>query len=443
MKLTTSRPLMKLTTSRPLMKLATSRSLMEQTTSRISFLVVYSSGFGITAGAHRLWSHRAYKARWPLKLLLIILFTVAGQVSGLLCEYTGGTECLLRCSTHNALRSLCPQRHVYAWALDHRVHHKFSETDADPHNAKRGFLFSHVGWLVLTPHPDVVAKRALVDMSDLEEDMFVVWHKRLYVPLFAIFVLAVPVLVPWYFWDETLWNCFFVMFNSRFCITLNIAFFVNSVAHMWGNRPYDNVPRGLAPQLPVITRCPLPRATELPIVIVLKPSCHSFINTTIISSERGQRSPLAFLDALINPEGVCTGSTVSKQRSISPVENLAVSLAALGEGWHNYHHVFPWDYKTAELGDYTFNLTTAFIDMFAKIGWAYDLKSVSPDMVKRRVERSGDGSHGLWGWGDKDMSEEDRREFEDEDRRWFEEEDPLGKDEKTVVRSAADKHKAV
>lgn len=76
------------------------------------------------------------------------------------------------------LKILVFQRHVYAWALDHRVHHKYSETDADPHNAKRGFLFSHVGWLVLTPHPDVVEKRKAVDMSDLEADQILMWHKK-------------------------------------------------------------------------------------------------------------------------------------------------------------------------------------------------------------------------------------------------------------------------
>lgn len=41
---------------------------------------IYTSGFGITAGAHRLWSHRAYKAKWPLRLLLVFLFTITGQV---------------------------------------------------------------------------------------------------------------------------------------------------------------------------------------------------------------------------------------------------------------------------------------------------------------------------------------------------------------------------
>lgn len=97
-------------------------------------------------------------------------------------------------------------------------------------------------------------------------------------------------------------------------------------------------------------------------------------------------------------------------RYISPVENLAVSLAALGEGWHNYHHVFPWDYKTGELGN-SYNPSTTFIDFFARLGWAYDLKSVSPDMIARRAQRSGDGSH-VWGYGDNDIDKEDLAELD-------------------------------
>ena len=83
---------------------------------------------------------------------------------------------------------------------------------------------------------------------------------------------------------------------------------------------------------------------------------------------------------------------------------------ALGEGWHNYHHTFPWDYKTSELGNYSFNFTTAFVDFFAKIGWAYDMKTVSKDTIKSRVERTGDGTHDLWGWEDKDITKEDREQ---------------------------------
>ncbi|KAG5334260.1 ACOD desaturase, partial [Acromyrmex heyeri] len=36
---------------------------------------------GITAGSHRLWSHRSYKAKWPMRLILMIFQTIAFQVS--------------------------------------------------------------------------------------------------------------------------------------------------------------------------------------------------------------------------------------------------------------------------------------------------------------------------------------------------------------------------
>lgn len=95
-------------------------------------------------------------------------------------------------------------------------------------------------------------------------------------------------------------------------------------------------------------------------------------------------------------------------RHINPSQNKTVAVLAVGEGWHNYHHTFPWDYKTAELGEYSVNLTALFIDCMAKIGWAYDLKTVSSDIIQKRVERTGDGSHATWGWGDKDQSSDER-----------------------------------
>lgn len=73
-----------------------------------------------------------------------------------------------------------------------------------------------------------------------------------------------------------------------------------------------------------------------------------------------------------------------------------MSLCALGEGWHNYHHVFPWDYKAAEI-PWKINFTTFLIDMFAKIGWAYDLKQPSEELIRKTIERHGDGSHSKFG----------------------------------------------
>ncbi|KAF7396048.1 hypothetical protein HZH68_010098 [Vespula germanica] len=215
---------------------------------------LYSGLVGITAGAHRLWTHKSYKAKWPMRVILMICQTIAFQ------------------------------NHIYEWVRDHRVHHKYTDTDADPHNAKRGFFFSHIGWLMLKKHPDVIKKGATIDMSDLEKDPVVVWQRKY----------------------------------------------------------------------------------------------------------------------------------------ISPTDSYSVGITAIGEGWHNYHHVFPWDYKTSELNSYSMNFTTAVIDGFAKLGWAYDLKTVSPEMIQRRAARTGDGtkyhlidheyehtSNNVWGWDDSDMIPED------------------------------------
>lgn len=54
-----------------------------------AFVVGTHSGLGITAGAHRLWSHRAYKAKLPLRIFLAFLQTMAGQVSLILKEWRG------------------------------------------------------------------------------------------------------------------------------------------------------------------------------------------------------------------------------------------------------------------------------------------------------------------------------------------------------------------
>lgn len=85
----------------------------------------------------------------------------------------------------------------------------------------------------------MVAKRKVIDMRDLEADPIVMFQKKYFEILFAICSIGVPVLFPWYFLNASLWSSFWVMFNLRFCVTLNIAFFINSVAHMFGRKPYD------------------------------------------------------------------------------------------------------------------------------------------------------------------------------------------------------------
>jgi len=275
-------------------------------TSIFALVLYLASGLGITGGAHRLWAHRSYKATLPLRILLAFFNTIAFQ----------------DCAIH--------------WARDHRVHHKYSETDADPHNATRGFFFAHVGWLLCKKHPEVIAKGKGLDISDLEADPVLSFQKKYYLLLMPICCFVLPTFIPVLLWGETLKNAWFVAAMFRWTFVLNVTWLVNSAAHIFGDHPYDQY--------------------------------------------------------------------------INPSENKSVALFAFGEGWHNYHHVFPWDYKTAELGNYRSNFTTCFIDCMAKIGWAYDLKTVAPETIKKRVERTGDGTHHTWGWGDKDQTPVERDE---------------------------------
>lgn len=64
------------------------------------------------------------------------------------------------------------------WVRDHRVHHKYTDTTADPHNANRGFFFSHCGWLTMKKHPDVIKKGKQVDLDDVLSDPVVQFQER-------------------------------------------------------------------------------------------------------------------------------------------------------------------------------------------------------------------------------------------------------------------------
>ncbi|XP_052133112.1 acyl-CoA Delta-9 desaturase-like, partial [Frankliniella occidentalis] len=111
------------------------------------------------------------------------------------------------------------------------------------------------------------------------------------------------------------------------------------------------------------------------------------------------------------PENTLTNFSphASVFRSIAARENVLVALGVGGEGYHNYHHVFPWDYKSGEFSYYASNYGAVFIELMARLGQASHLKSVNHDMVRARAQRTGDGSHPVWGWGDKDLRDEDKR----------------------------------
>ncbi|XP_050676925.1 acyl-CoA Delta(11) desaturase-like isoform X3 [Leptidea sinapis] len=256
-----------------------------------NWFVFVLASIGVTAGAHRLWSHRAFKAKLPLQILLMVMQTLSFQ------------------------------RTVAHWVRDHRLHHRYSDTDADPHNASRGFFFSHIGWLLVKEHEEVEKRIKHVDMSDILSNPVLKFQYDYAEPFIIIVSLLPSTIIPVYFWGESL-NVAWHLAVLRCTLNQHMTFLVNSAAHIWGNKPYDH--------------------------------------------------------------------------SIKPAQNLTVSVASLGEGFHNYHHTFPWDYRAAELGNNCLNMTTLFIDFFKWIGWAYDLKTVDEDTIRNRAKRTGDGSD-LWG----------------------------------------------
>jgi stearoyl-CoA desaturase (delta-9 desaturase) len=138
------------------------------------WIIGFFSSLGVLAGSHRLWSHKSYKAKLPLRIILAFLQTLALQ------------------------------NDIYEWSRDHRVHHKYSETDADPHNAKRGFFFAHMGWLLCKKHPEVKEKGKSIDMSDLWADPVVRFQRRFYILLVILIWGVFPVAVPIYFFGEPL-----------------------------------------------------------------------------------------------------------------------------------------------------------------------------------------------------------------------------------------------
>ncbi|XP_053612788.1 acyl-CoA Delta(11) desaturase-like [Plodia interpunctella] len=256
------------------------------TTILFSLLMVIPGMIGVTAGVHRLWSHRSYKVKPQLEILLTMFYLLSNQ------------------------------RSIITWARRHHLHHQCADTDADPHNAQRGFWFSHYGWTMMEPHPEVNKRIKYMDVSYLFNNPIVKFQHDYFVPLVILVTYVIPVYIPT-LWGESLYASF--MANMlRMHITLHLSCCINSVTHLIGYKPIDITAVGTQTRL--------------------------------------------------------------------------AGIMIAGEGFHNYHHAFPYDYRASEFGDTKYNLGAMFIELMAKIGWAYDLKVTSEEVVKNRVLKKGDGT---------------------------------------------------
>ena len=165
---------------------------------------LYLNGLSITGGYHRLWAHKAYRASPALKWFFALWGAGALQNS------------------------------ILIWASDHRRHHRHVDDDElDPYSASRGLWFSHMGWMLRkyrSNEPDFSNAR------DLERDPIVMFQHRHYVVLTTFMNLGLPLLLG--LWHGDVVGTVLLVGLLRLVVNHHVTFFINSLAHYWGSRPY-------------------------------------------------------------------------------------------------------------------------------------------------------------------------------------------------------------
>jgi stearoyl-CoA desaturase (delta-9 desaturase) len=242
-----------------------------------SVIYYYVTGLGITAGYHRLWSHRAYDAAFPVRAMLM-------------CAGSGAV-----------------QGSIKWWSTGHRIHHRYTDTDDDPYNSKRGFFYAHMGWMVWDDVP--ARQRPRVPIDDLVADPLVRIQHTFY-PVFALFFAVVfPTLVAGLLWGDY-WGGYFYSGIIRLLFVHHATFCVNSLAHWAGTQPFAD--------------------------------------------------------------------------KHTPRDSPITAVMTLGEGYHNFHHEFPKDYRNA-IKWYQYDPTKWLIRTLAFFGLTYNLKVFPQNEIKKGV----------------------------------------------------------
>lgn len=171
----------------------------------VVLLVLYflTACLGITLGFHRLLTHRSLKApRW-LERFLATLGTLALQ---------GGP---------------------FRWVAQHRMHHCGADSDEDPHDSRRGFWHSHIGWMLQRRFKFDDVLRLQKFARDICADPYLLWLSRPAVQIVMQVVLGLVLLVIGG-WGYVIWGVF-----VRLVVVYHVTWLVNSASHMWGYRRYE------------------------------------------------------------------------------------------------------------------------------------------------------------------------------------------------------------
>jgi stearoyl-CoA desaturase (Delta-9 desaturase) len=167
--------------------------------------LLVATEMAVTCGYHRLFSHATYEAHAILKFGYLLFGAMSLQNSALL------------------------------WSVGHRAHHRHvDDNERDPYSAGRGFWFSHIGWMLRnypSGAPDLTLGR------DLQRDRLLMWQHRHYLAIALGMNIAVPLLLGWALGD--VWGVLLLGGVLRLVVGHHFTFLINSLAHMWGSRPYS------------------------------------------------------------------------------------------------------------------------------------------------------------------------------------------------------------
>lgn len=173
------------------------------------------TGFGVTVGYHRLFTHRGFRPRRALKVALAVVGSMAVEGS------------------------------VTSWVATHRRHHLYSDQSGDPHSPHRyggqrmallrGLAFAHVGWLFVSD-----ASNAERYAPDMLRDTDIRRVGRLF-PLLAVASLAIPFGIG-YALAGTLTGALTALVWAglvRMTLLHHVTWSVNSLCHAFGRRTED------------------------------------------------------------------------------------------------------------------------------------------------------------------------------------------------------------
>jgi stearoyl-CoA desaturase (delta-9 desaturase) len=153
--------------------------------------------FALTAGVHRYFAHRTFKTSRAFQFVLAVIATASAQLG------------------------------VLWWVSHHRLHHKHTEGDADPHSRAKGFWWAHAGWFLVHTY-DETQWNQIPDFAKYRE---LRWLDRHYfVPVLAL----VAALLAFGGLPAFVWG---------FCVSTVVVwhamFSLNSVGHSVGQRRYE------------------------------------------------------------------------------------------------------------------------------------------------------------------------------------------------------------